>query len=388
MPALLEPVADSASETDSTDVENDPVAFDAIQQADARARHRHARRARPTPRSPIRSAARSCCSRPRCTTSCRSSPSCAGGSSSPARWRWSSRSCSATRARARSRAGSAGSSSPPTGSPPGASTSRSSTTARTRSASSPAPSSGCACASRTSTGPAASSSPTPRTSCARRSSRSAASWSCWTTRRSTRGRATSSSAQMREQVDRLTKLATDLLDLSRLDAGRLAVASEPIDLARAGRRAGRRVPRPRGDRRRIRSSWPGATPVSRSATPSARCQIGRILVENALVHTPAGTTVRVSRALDGSRATLTVANDGPGIPAGRAAADLRALLPARRRPGLGQRPRAGDRARAGRADGRPDRARLARTAGRCFTLVLCAPTSALVTPSRFEQIGT
>ena len=40
-----------------------------------------------------------------------------------------------------------------------------------------------------------------------------------------------------------------------------------------------------------------------------------MLVENALVHTPAGTTVRVSTALDGGRATLTVADDGPGIPA-------------------------------------------------------------------------
>src|SRR5207248_7927873 len=36
--------------------------------------------------------------------------------------------------------------------------------------------------------------------------------------------------QMREQVERLTKLATDLLDLSRLDAGRLAVVSETINL--------------------------------------------------------------------------------------------------------------------------------------------------------------
>src|SRR5437773_2784726 len=35
---------------------------------------------------------------------------------------------------------------------------------------------------------------------------------------------------MREQVDRLTKLASDLLDLSRLDAGRLTVDREPVDL--------------------------------------------------------------------------------------------------------------------------------------------------------------
>jgi two-component system, OmpR family, sensor kinase len=39
-------------------------------------------------------------------------------------------------------------------------------------------------------------------------------------------------------------------------------------------------------------------------------QIGRILVENALVHTPPGTAVRV-RAREG---TLSVEDDGPGIP--------------------------------------------------------------------------
>jgi len=43
-------------------------------------------------------------------------------------------------------------------------------------------------------------------------------------------------------------------------------------------------------------------------------QIGRILVENALVHTPPGTTVRVETGTEGGRATLAVANDGPPIP--------------------------------------------------------------------------
>ena len=52
--------------------------------------------------------------------------------------------------------------------------------------------------------------------------------SCSTTRSSTSRRGASSSASMREQVDRLTKLASDLLDLSRLDAG-------PADRRRASR---------------------------------------------------------------------------------------------------------------------------------------------------------
>src|SRR5207244_3852384 len=42
-------------------------------------------------------------------------------------------------------------------------------------------------------------------------------------------------ATMREQVERLTRLAGDLLDLSRLDAGRLRVEREPIELADVAR---------------------------------------------------------------------------------------------------------------------------------------------------------
>ena len=42
-------------------------------------------------------------------------------------------------------------------------------------------------------------------------------------------------ATMREQVDRLTKLATDLLDLSRMDAGRLHLEQETVDLGDVAR---------------------------------------------------------------------------------------------------------------------------------------------------------
>jgi signal transduction histidine kinase len=43
-------------------------------------------------------------------------------------------------------------------------------------------------------------------------------------------------------------------------------------------------------------------------------QIGRILVDNAIVHTPAGTSIRLIVSGSGSRATLAVIDDGPGIP--------------------------------------------------------------------------
>jgi signal transduction histidine kinase len=116
--------------------------------------------------------------------------------------------------------------------------------------------------------------------------------------------------QMREQVARLTKLATDLLDLSRLDAGRLTVAREPIELGELAEEVAGEF---RG-RARAHELDVAAEPVAALGDAERVLQIGRILVENALVHTPADTTVRVSTALDGGRATFTVANDGPEIP--------------------------------------------------------------------------
>ena len=44
-------------------------------------------------------------------------------------------------------------------------------------------------------------------------------------------------------------------------------------------------------------------------------QIGRILVENALLHTPPGTTVRIRAGRENGRAVLEVEDEGPGIPA-------------------------------------------------------------------------
>jgi signal transduction histidine kinase len=116
--------------------------------------------------------------------------------------------------------------------------------------------------------------------------------------------------QMREQVVRLTKLATDLLDLSRLDAGRLTVASEPVELAELAEEVTGEFRGRAGDH----AIELATEHVAAEGDAERVLQIGRILVENALVHTPPGTTVRVSTALDGGRATLTVANDGPEIP--------------------------------------------------------------------------
>jgi signal transduction histidine kinase len=117
---------------------------------------------------------------------------------------------------------------------------------------------------------------------------------------------------MREQVERLARLAGDLLDLSRLDAGRLRVEHEPIELAEVARALVdefQGVART-GDRS-LELELDGAAPALGDDERALR--IGRALVENALRHTPRGTRV-VVRAGGGDRPVLEVTDDGPGIP--------------------------------------------------------------------------
>ncbi|HEY4346094.1 MAG TPA: HAMP domain-containing sensor histidine kinase [Gaiellaceae bacterium] len=118
---------------------------------------------------------------------------------------------------------------------------------------------------------------------------------------------------MQGQVARLTKLATDLLDLSRMDAGRLALTDEAVDLAAVAEvlsvEFAPRVVKV-GDRLEVG----GSDPALARGDETRVLQIGRILVENAIVHTPPGTTIHLRAEVTGSRATLAVGDDGPGIP--------------------------------------------------------------------------
>ncbi len=119
---------------------------------------------------------------------------------------------------------------------------------------------------------------------------------------------------MREQVERLTKLATELLDLSRLDAGRLTVERDPVDLAALAETLAdefRAVARSTGHQLSVRANGP----AEGLGDEERALQIGRILVENALVHTPPGTPVRLGTARRDGSALLTVDDEGPGIPA-------------------------------------------------------------------------
>jgi signal transduction histidine kinase len=119
-------------------------------------------------------------------------------------------------------------------------------------------------------------------------------------------------ATMREQVERLARLASDLLDLTRLDAGALRIEREPIELADVARDLVEEFQAvARTGERSLELELDGA---ARALGDDERAlRIGRALVENALRHTPPGTQV-VVRTGGGARPVLEVADDGPGIP--------------------------------------------------------------------------
>ncbi len=119
---------------------------------------------------------------------------------------------------------------------------------------------------------------------------------------------------MRQQIDRLTKLTADLLDLSQLDEGDLVLQMRAVDLSSLAREVAREFGARadlRGSRLELRTP---DRPVLATADPDRVRQIIRILLDNALTHTPEGTSVTVTTYSVNRRAELTVSDEGPGIP--------------------------------------------------------------------------
>jgi signal transduction histidine kinase len=120
---------------------------------------------------------------------------------------------------------------------------------------------------------------------------------------------------MREQVERLQKLAVSLLDLSRIDAGSLELNPEDVDLSELAREvAGEFTPAVSRHHTRLRLRLP-AQDVGAICDRERVAQIMRILLDNALRHTPEGTPVTVTADRINGTAALTVADTGPGVPA-------------------------------------------------------------------------
>jgi two-component system sensor histidine kinase KdpD len=123
-------------------------------------------------------------------------------------------------------------------------------------------------------------------------------------------------AESADAIDReaeyLNRLVTNLLDLSRIEAGALRAELEPVDLLEALKPIVARLAPRLADR-------PLQVEVSASV-PSVLAdavfldQIVTNLVENAAKYVPSGAAVRIAAAEADGRVRLTVEDAGPGVP--------------------------------------------------------------------------
>jgi two-component system, OmpR family, sensor kinase len=122
---------------------------------------------------------------------------------------------------------------------------------------------------------------------------------------------------MRGQVDRLTKLSTDLLDLSRLDAEAMSLRDDRFDLAELGEEV---VAEFAAAAERHGTSLSMLAVGGREQTVRAdrvrTAQVIRILVDNALKHTPNGTEISLTTSSRADAHCLSVTDAGPGIGSG------------------------------------------------------------------------
>jgi two-component system OmpR family sensor kinase len=120
--------------------------------------------------------------------------------------------------------------------------------------------------------------------------------------------------QVREQVARLGKLATGLLDLSRLEAGSVDLEPTPTDLGVLSRAvASEFVPALSLHHSELDLKLP-ETPLRAVVDPDRVAQLLRILIDNAITHTPDGTPVVVGVGDGDGMVRLSVTDNGPGIP--------------------------------------------------------------------------
>ena len=122
--------------------------------------------------------------------------------------------------------------------------------------------------------------------------------------------------QVSEQVERLRKLSVDLLDLSRLDSGSLELRPEQVDLAELTRSVSSEFEPALAQHDGHLELRLAARTLDALCDPVRVAQIVRILIDNALTHTPPGTRIVVTAGRFDGHVRLAVRDDGQGIAAG------------------------------------------------------------------------
>jgi len=116
-----------------------------------------------------------------------------------------------------------------------------------------------------------------------------------------------------DQTERLSRLVTDLLDLSRVDAGVVPLELENVELIGFLETATKEAT----VLNRLVSYVVDVTPPDLTVTADRERlhQLVANLLDNASRHSPSGGVVTVRAGVDANRVLLDVLDDGPGIPA-------------------------------------------------------------------------
>jgi two-component system OmpR family sensor kinase len=119
--------------------------------------------------------------------------------------------------------------------------------------------------------------------------------------------------QIRGQVDRMRNLSVELLDLSRLEAGALELRPEPTDVGQLAREVASEFTPAATQHNSDVTLDLRPEPIELECDPERVAQVLRILLDNALRHTPPGTGVQVSAARSNGHVRLEVSDAGQGI---------------------------------------------------------------------------
>jgi len=120
-------------------------------------------------------------------------------------------------------------------------------------------------------------------------------------------------ASARRQARRLSSLAKDLLDLSRLDA-QLELRSEPVELGEIVRAVAAEFEQRARDLDVVIAIEALGGPSWADADPGSVARIVRILLDNALRFAPPRTSVAIRVGADADEPALEIKDAGPGVP--------------------------------------------------------------------------
>jgi signal transduction histidine kinase len=118
----------------------------------------------------------------------------------------------------------------------------------------------------------------------------------------------------RQQARRLSSLAKDLLDLSRIDA-QLALRNEPVELGETARAVAAEFDQQARDHDVVLALEEVGGQSWAQADPGSVARVVRILLDNALRFAPHGSHVNVRIGVADDEPAIEVTDEGPGVPA-------------------------------------------------------------------------